>query len=716
MFRPAFVCALLLCLATSSTWAIPLHISGELGSSVPGSISPITAALSLLPLPLLAAVKYAYIRFRRGQSIHQHAHTSSGTDLSPVSSPVLSSRRSVLTGFWEFFTPYLVGLLGSPEWETRIRSRLDRTLRQAKSQADSRRSSRRTSPPYSLALADSSRTTANTSTAYYSSLSHKSRSRSKSISVSFGDISGSCQPMYFGRHDVSAITDCAIVHPSTPPCSHAVPLPVLPEPVYVPAKAPPQDGSPTLMQMMEPVLRSWYDDHGKSRSTEYSSQLTSTSVDKAGLSIDSPSIPFQTPLTSPGSPVMVGAYPDSVPSLPFALLRKQLGVSATSSVLSLAAATFSSPASFSLAVFHSPAAPSIPVPKPVYTPIIRPESCAVLPVDWRNERDRLSANGLLHSPTHRSPASGAHVSIFDILSNPPSRPTKSPKVTFSPTFAPPASPAPVQSSSSGQVVLKSALKKRTSDAGTSPVIPSSLRNSVSFSMLSLEVPGPAGGAVTVGSSAASMLSVYSGVNLTSTGTDSKDRQSWDLSDLMCNGQLDVDEVTRVLGLGLGMPGIAVGSRSSVGSVGSATNAALGLPPPDRVDPTLGSVLSETQAEVLDTDTGYDVDQYATGWGSPRLESMQLSMTHVHGAPLCVIPEETQSEVCSIAGSVHMHVGERETGGARRESGTVPMELDSVFLAREELRARRDTIGSFSVGGESWREGESLMTLNVGVAW
>ncbi|KAJ8473545.1 hypothetical protein ONZ51_g7806 [Trametes cubensis] len=470
--------------------------------------------------------------------------------------------------------------------------------------------------------------------------------------------------------------------------------------------------------MMEPVLRSWCEDHGQSSSTEHSSKSTSTSPDKAGLSVDSPcgfidalpvdishpmvaALPFQTPLTSPGSPVMVGAYPESVPSMPFTLLRKQLGVSATSSVLSLAATTFPSPASFSLAVFHSPTAPSIPVPKPVYTPIIRPESCAVLPVDWPNARDCLSVEGLLHSPTHRSPASGTNVSIFDILSIPPSRPTKSPKVTFSPTLAPPASPVLVQSPSNGQVVLKSALKKKTGEAGTSPVIPSSLRNSVSFSMLSVEIPG----AVTVGSSAASMLSVYSGANLTG---DSKNRQSWDLSDLIDNGQLDVDAVTRVLGLGLGVPGIAAGSRSSVGSVGSATSAVLCLPPPDRVDAVESSLTraSDAQTEAHETDTGYDVDQYATGWDSPRLETMQLSMTHVHGAPLCVIPEETQSDVCSIAGSVHMHAGEHEDG--QRRSRVVSMEIDGVLLTREELRARRETISSISIGGESWREGESLV--------
>ncbi|KAH9893910.1 hypothetical protein C8Q73DRAFT_835961 [Cubamyces lactineus] len=713
MFRSASACALLLYIVAPLVWAIPLHNGGELGDTVSGSISPFAAAFGLLPLTLLVAIKYAYIRFRRGQSIHQHAHTSLATDLSAGSHLMLSPQRSVSPSLWEVITPYLVGFLGSPEWETRIRSRLDRTLRQAKIQADSRRSSRRTSPPCSPALADSSRITANTSTAYYSSLSYKSRSRSKSLSVSYGDLSVSCQPAYFGRHDVSAITDCAIVHPSTPPCSHAVPLPVLPQPVHIPAKPPPQDCSPTLMQIMEPVLRSWYEDHGQSSSTEHS-KSTSTSADDAGLSVDSPSLPFQTPLTTPGSPVMVGAYPDSVPSLPLTLLRKQLGVSATSSVLSLAATTYPSPASFSLAVFHSPAAPSIPVPKPVYTPIIRPESCAVLPVDWRNTRDYPSVDGYLHSPTHRSPASGTNVNIFDILSVPPSRPTRSPKVSFSPTLAPPASPVLAQSSSSGQVVLKSALKKRTADAGTSPVIPSSLRNSVSFSMISLEIPG----AVTVGSSAASMLSVYSGANLTGTGADSKNRQSWDLSDLMDNGQLDVDAVTRVLGLGLGMPGIAAGSRSSVGSVGSATNAVLPLPLPDKMD-TVDSTLTrlnEAGAEIHEMDTGYDVDQYAAGWDSPRLETMQLSMTHVHGAPLCVIPEETQSEVCSIAGSVHMHVGEQEAEDSHRESRVVSMELDGVFLTREGLRARRDTIGSISMGGESWREGESLMTLNVGVAW
>ncbi|KAI0636267.1 hypothetical protein C8Q77DRAFT_1216683 [Trametes polyzona] len=682
------------------------------GGSASASFSPLAAALSILPLPLLAALKFTYVRFRRGQSIHAHPHTANPAmdTLSQSGSSLVESASSgqqhVLPGFWLKMTPYLVGFLGSPEWETTIRSRLDKTLRQAK--IESRRSSRRSlrSTPCSPAFVDTSRTTGNTSTSYYSSLSHKSRSRSrsKSVSASFGDLSSEKLPSpRFNSHPFTAITDCTLLHPSSPPCQHHdVFLPALPPPAHTlktPVRISVQGHSPTLMQIMEPVLASWYDD-SKGKQVQYDSSESTVNVsrDKSGSSADSASLPFQTPLTSPPTPGMPGAF--SVSSMPFSLLRKQLGVSVTPSALSLSATTFSSPTAVSLAVFHSPVAPSLPVPKPIYYPDSRPESCAVLPSDWQADCDyeRLGIHALLHSPTHRSPAPGRPSGIFDVLNSPIAPPARSPKVTFSPVLAPPASPG-LQGSTPGSapVVLKSALKK---GASASPALPSSLRNSVSFSLLSVEAPGV--------DLSASLLSVSSAMD----GDSSKyaKRNSWSLADLVRNGQLDVDAV---LGLGLGL-----GSRSSVGSVGSAPSVTLTVPAPTSPVAAVGND--------SDADVEYDVEQYASGWGSPELapdgtadEGTVQMRWHVHGLQLSAIPEETRSEVCSVAGSVHV-VGEGEEDDveeAVQDSGVVSMELDSELMS-ETMRKEEAEVQALvnDPRHESWREGESVVTLSVGIAW
>ncbi|CDO70409.1 hypothetical protein BN946_scf184999.g50 [Trametes cinnabarina] len=438
--------------------------------------------------------------------------------------------------------------------------------------------------------------------------------------------------------------------------------------------------SPTLMQMMEPVLASWYED---SRLSTLPSTAPNTSRDKSATSTESTSHSYQTPMTSPMSPAVIGAYPESRSSMPFTMLRKQLGVSATSSILSISATSNPSPASAYMAVFHSPMAPRLPVPKPVYTPSIRPESCAVLPVDWRSNADPLNTLALLQSPTHCSPAPSARVGLFDVLVSPgiSIRPVKSPKVSFSPKLGPtPSSPAISQGAAAGPMILKSVLKDRLSAGGTTSLaIPSSLRNSVSFSMISLEVPRDS---ITIGdTSVASLLSVCSAAR---SNTEGKNRKSWDLTDLMSNGQLDVDAVTQVLGLGLGIPPV---SRSSVGSVGSdALSAALSISilSPEAKDPAVQTDWQEPLDDVngVDSSGEYDVEQYATGWGSPRLDEMRASMhllTHVHGAPLCVIPEETRSDVCSVAGSVH--AGTRPV--SQDEDGLLSMELVSAIIEEGE---------------------------------
>ncbi|KAI0672589.1 hypothetical protein C8Q78DRAFT_1028002 [Trametes maxima] len=652
--------------------AVPLYGGAGLGGA---SVSPLAAALALLPFPVLAALKYGYMRFRRGQSIHAHPHTISpsigGLTRSPSSASGLSAKHVPSSGFWFTLTPYLVGFLGSPRWETTIRSRLDKTIRKSKSLSiTSPRPDASFSSP-ALAASQTSRFTGNTSTAYYSSLSHKSRSRSrsrsKSLSVSFGDTSADFNPR-LTSHAFSAITDCSLIHPSTPPCQHATLLPIPPQPAHtlpLVRRTSLKDHSPTLMQVMEPVLASWYDDSAyKPNDSAHSS--ANTSRERSASSGGSPSLPFQTPMTSPASPGMPGAL--SVPSLSFTLLRKQLGASGTSSAFSLSTTTLpsSSPNTVSLAVFHTgnPVTPGLSVPKPTYTPAgsIRTESYNI---DWRTDRNKRPT--LLQSPTHRSPAPGTTpVHIYDVLDSTVDRRRKSPKVSFSPTLAPPAMPC----QTTGAVVLKSALRKPS--AGASPTIPPSLRNSVSFSLLSVDSGGVLGSTTT-------------GVLDTSTASV---RRSWDMSDLLSNGELDVDAVTRILGLGLG-----VGSRNSAGSIESSVSGVRNLQ----------AVCADVREDVEESGEEYDVEQYAAGWGSPRMPqcsdtamSVQMQM-HVLGQPLTAIPEETRSEVCSVAGSVHFAEGAGRDGddldgsSGRRLSGATPR-------------------------AESWREGESAMTLNVGIAW
>ncbi|OSD03702.1 hypothetical protein PYCCODRAFT_188573 [Trametes coccinea BRFM310] len=290
MSPPLFYFVLYLLLRATTTIAVPVYDGAVLGSAAPYSVSPLTAALTLLPLPLLGALKFAYVRFRRAQSIHTHPQT-----LSPNIDKAMSPRSSVArlsaerleeqrspASLWPSVTPYLVGFLGSPEWETKICSRLDRTIRHAKN--ESRRSSCHPTSPRSLAFADSSGATANTSTAYYSSLSHKSRS--KSLSASFCDTSASYRlPGTYtaSSHVFSAITDCALIHPSSPPCMHAFSLPQPPELAHKTSQVSTNEHSPTLMQMMEPVLASWYED---SRST-IPSTSANTSHDKSTTSAES---------------------------------------------------------------------------------------------------------------------------------------------------------------------------------------------------------------------------------------------------------------------------------------------------------------------------------------------------------------------------------------------------------------------------------------------
>ncbi|KAI0799988.1 hypothetical protein C8Q74DRAFT_1363803 [Fomes fomentarius] len=387
-------------------------------------LQPLAIALALVPFPLIALLKLAYLRFRRGQSIHaldsplapkattsvsapmataasvssSLAEKSNTVDLATDSSPELSFLARQRQFFWIALQPYLVGFLGSPDWEITISCRITNTLRREARHA--------------AVLVDStarrSTSATNPSTAY-STLSTKSHGTSRTSRSNHRSISLVDKTRHRLPNDFAFIP---LFHPSSPP------LIQVPPPAHLPTSSvrfSVQQNSPTLMQIMEPVLSSWYDDsvpkpplvlvNDKSITTTDSSQDRSASAEDSSL-------PFYTPLASPCSPIPLSPL---TPSIPFARLRQEHPISAASSMLTISAVSAYSPTSLSIAVFHSPIASSIPVPTPVYTPSVRPESCVVLPRDWINDKETLGNLALLQSPTHRSPALTAPT-MFDYQS------------------------------------------------------------------------------------------------------------------------------------------------------------------------------------------------------------------------------------------------------------------------------------------------------------
>lgn len=118
----------------SSMWIILLLVCATSAAALPtgtGSSTPVRSgglAIALCtPFLVLAAVKYVYLRHRRAQSIHESGKPS----------PLLGLGLSISNSTSRLFSPstrtnvqgYLVGMLGSPDWETRIQARVDREQR-----------------------------------------------------------------------------------------------------------------------------------------------------------------------------------------------------------------------------------------------------------------------------------------------------------------------------------------------------------------------------------------------------------------------------------------------------------------------------------------------------------------------------------------------------------------------------------------------------------
>lgn len=241
--------------------ALPLG-SPSSPAAASAASSPLTYSLVLLPFPLLALLKYVYVRHRKSQSIHDSGKLGISASPSHLSRHLSPRVRS---GF-------LIGFLGSPSWETRIKCTIDSTTRKELVRQRSLASSKPSSAViYSRILGDSSASRSAT-------LARSAYTRSESQSASLA-------PSVFrpGEGPSVDIHNCAIVHPSSPACPSDLPFISRPGPTRAPFKRAVVLDSPTLMQIMEPVIASSFaanariddvePDHDKSGSSSANSTL-----------------------------------------------------------------------------------------------------------------------------------------------------------------------------------------------------------------------------------------------------------------------------------------------------------------------------------------------------------------------------------------------------------------------------------------------------------
>ncbi|KAH9918772.1 hypothetical protein B0H21DRAFT_768558 [Amylocystis lapponica] len=527
--------------------------------------SPLVCAFVLLPFPLLAAIKYTYLRHRRGQSIHEGIEK-----MAPVR--LLGSPRPRKTILGRIHSGYLIGCLGSPDWETRIQCRIDKVERYMRqSPADPKPSS---AVLYSRILAHSSRTSSRNRTTPNVS-SHRSLSRSRSLSVSCLDLQSLEAPV--------DITSCAIVHPSSPACPLLLSRPYL---AHLRLRRTPVFSSPTLMQIMEPVLSSWYD------------ETSSKSQDSQGTRITPP---FETPPTSPNSEASPLTKQNA------SVFRKDITLSTSSSLL------IGDRSSLTVSVFE---APSTPVPPPVHAAQSRRRSCDALPGDWTN--DSVEQLRLLQSPTYRSPSTPLNIEVVTTTYRAPFAATTRPlNVVPKPKTMSPPSPTLVHSMSpldlfSGKSKRGKAMSLQRRKSGSPTIGPSPLRHSVAIET-SVSMP-------TFDSRP------MSGVYLTTpTTVTSTTRASWELDDLVRDGQLDVDAVSAALGLGLVM-GLGSLSGDNIPSISDSTSS-------DAV------YLSSSGSPGS-----------GMGWGRAREVGNITLQIRTPGAQLCAIPEE--DDIVSVASRPH----------------------------------------------------------------
>ncbi|PCH33408.1 hypothetical protein WOLCODRAFT_93445 [Wolfiporia cocos MD-104 SS10] len=538
--------ACLLPFLCSPTYALPVAVF------TPTQPSPLAIPVSIIPLLLLGVCKFTYAKYRRAQSIHE-AHE----DTLDASREIVCQAKTGHRFSLDRFTGYLVGFLGSPEWETRISCRADQVARksQARSSASSEPSS---SVIYARIMGDS--------TGY-----RRSQSRSRSASAL----------------------------PSTSP------LP-----------------SPTLMQIMEPVLTSWYDD-ARARDMEISQDSTSSAESKSSRS-------------------------------------QSRGKTQTPNGLN----------SLTLSVYE---APSISAPSPVHTPQLRPQSCHSL-ADICAGITASSAGSNVSAKTSDRCSPSTSLGVQDSLAT-------TERTAFAPTTRPlnigpkplvPLSPTGFLDSLSPLEIITGKQRKKSTVAqrrrsGSPQIGPSPLRNSVlletSASMPVLEVPKPS----------ATVPSL---------------RASWELEDLIKDGQLDVDAVSALLGLGLTV------------APDSASREHLAASPEPEQD--LGSLGQE------DADGTMDIGTTGMGWGRACETGVTTVQFRVPGEQLSTIIEEPDD-----IGSLHSCHARNSLGSmhgiVKKVSGPSLEQLIEASCGASVVDSESGSLDNRSVWAEerSWRDSGSM---------
>ncbi|OCH87591.1 hypothetical protein OBBRIDRAFT_889679 [Obba rivulosa] len=654
----------------ASAHALPLAVVPESESS------PLVIAYILAPFPILAAVKLLYLRLRKSQTIHAQDHHQTA-EQKPAQ---LSSQHKANLSLTLILAGYLVGFLGSPHWETRIKCRADKVKRKSKHLSGS--SNHSSTSRIGDAVDSSSTTGQGTSfhttrtSAYHSSPQH---SRADSRSVSWLDMRSPVLSPALGGD----ITSCASIHPSSPACSRYPAMPPLPPVAHISAPGVCLSGgspSPTLMQIMEPVLSSWYDEDDESnqnssqdkpgntgpsasqtRSANEShstAQSRKPSSSQAGAT-NATASSFETPPTSPNSDYALSDVPILMPGHFSSSVASLKDISRDSLIVS---------------IFE---APLVPVPIPIYSVPPRARACDLVLDNWHVDpglKTSSSLKALAHPGPSRSPKT--FDSIFDVLAaerTPLTQTTRPLNVPFRASTSPASSSSlPTIPSYASEVVAralqsptKAALAQRRQSASP-PLGPSPLRQSVL-----LDVPA-----------SASLLSLSgSSISLcvrTSISLSSHSRGSWELDDLVRDGQLDVDAVSAVLGLGLSRESSRRSSRAEV------------------YDEDEGQVSGEADS------SGDSSDSSGMGWGRARESGTTTLMLRTPGAPLCAIPEETD-DITELWG--------RDPEMLSQEAG-----LRGLERFAEDAEMREQSVGEVSIWEEegSWRDSVSYRD-SIGLA-
>ncbi|KAI0799832.1 hypothetical protein BC629DRAFT_200689 [Irpex lacteus] len=391
-------------------------------------------------------------------------------------------------------------MLGSPEWETRVKVRMDRAIRKSRSQRSSVEVPSRAVSPSTATRSqfNSSHRSRDTSVGYKSSRHAPSSTSSKSRAMSHSFLEMYSPDSNVASHGAS--------HASSPPFLDSLPqLPSFSESNRSGTASSRSRGqtsvaslSPTLMQMIEPVVASWQDDTFK---PERSQSTGGTTRSRS----HSPTPPFQTPPTTPAK--------SSNGTLDPASRSSRSGDDSSRSTLSISRSISTAPLPRDSLPHTTTVAPTKlemekagkTSPKPSTVAL----SSTTRPLNIENTRV-----ASIHSDTD----------YFSVI--------------------------PAKYIAERSVADRTKSQRRKS--GSPSIGPSPLRNPVtSSSSSSLSNAKP---------NLASRKTEESYISSTPSIPD----PSWELDDLMKNGRLDIDAVTEALGLGFSVndnPSPASASRS-----------------------------------------------------------------------------------------------------------------------------------------------------------